>query len=132
MPRKPRYPAATMPFALWNDLALRTGEMLTSSAQVIAHRTGRMATAGHSPSLRDRREFTRMGLEKVEAVGESMWAMGQHLAQMNMQLAMKAWQDAMAAWTSPQLLKQQAQVAKKGLKPFHSRATANAKRLGRS
>ncbi|WP_280154854.1 polyhydroxyalkanoate granule-associated phasin [Piscinibacter sp. XHJ-5] len=162
MPRKPRLPVAPVPFVLWNDLALRTGEMLTSSAQVIAHRTGRMAAAGHSPNARDRREFTRMGLEKVEAAGESLWAMGQQIAQMNTRLAMKAWQDAVAAGTAwmsmagsrtlPQLMQRQvalaksvsasaksaermsdatARVAKHGLKPIHSRATANAKRLGR-
>jgi hypothetical protein len=162
MPRKPRHPVATMPLMLWNELALNTGEMLTASAQVIAHRTGRMATAGHSPSLRDRREFTRMGVEKVEAAGESLFAMGQHVTQMNAQLALKAWQDALAAGTAwmavassrtlPQMMQRQAKLAKtvsasansasrlsdatarmakQGLKPIHSRATANAKRLGR-
>ncbi|HEX6706101.1 MAG TPA: polyhydroxyalkanoate granule-associated phasin [Albitalea sp.] len=160
MTRKPRHPVATMPLALWNDIALRTGEMMVASAQVIAHRTGRMAAAGHSPSLRDRREFTRMGLEKVEAAGESLWAMGQHLTAMNMQLAMKAWQDMVAAGTAwmslagsrslPQAMRRHgelartvsasaksasrlsdatARVARQGLKPIHSRATANAKRL---
>ena len=100
MPRKPRHPAATMPLMLWNDIALRTAEMLVASAQVIAHRTGRMAKAGPKPSMRDRREFSRMGLEKMEAASESMWAMGQHLAAMNGQVALKAWQDAAAAGTA--------------------------------
>jgi hypothetical protein len=105
------------PFAVWTDLALRTGEMLLASGQVIGHRTKRIAAAGHSPGLRDRREFTLMGLEKLEAAGESWWAMGQHLATMNWQLVARAWQDAMAAgmaWmafgnsrTLPQLMQRQ-------------------------
>ena len=162
MPRSSRAPGAALPFALWNELALRTGEMLLASAQVIGHRTHRMAKAGHNPGLRDRREFSRMGLEKVEAAGESMWAMGQQLTAANVQLAMRAWQDAAAAGTAwmslsasrtlPQLMQRQTQwtrtlsqsaqsatrmaevtarTAKHGLKPIHSRATANAKRLGR-
>jgi len=161
MPRKPRHPAATMPLMLWNDIALRTAEMLVASAQVIAHRTGRMAKAGPKPSMRDRREFSRMGLEKMEAASESMWAMGQHLAAMNGQVALKAWQDAAAAGTAwmslaasrtlPQVLQGQVKLARtvstsaksaqrlsdaaarmtgKALEPIHSRATANAKRLG--
>ena len=155
-------PMAAFPFTVWNDLALRSAEMLTASAQVIGHRTHRMATAGHSPGLRDRREFARMGLEKVEAAGESLWAMGQHMATMNWQLVLRAWQDAMAAgmaWIAfgdsrslPQLMQGQlalgrtmsqsmrsasqvseatARLMGKGLQPIHSRATANAKRLGR-
>jgi hypothetical protein len=88
---------AALPFALWADLALRTGEMFAASAAVIAHRTGRMARAGHAPNLRDRREFSRMGLEKMEAAGESLWAMGQHHTAAQVQLAMRAWKDMSAA-----------------------------------
>jgi hypothetical protein len=56
-----------------------------------------MATAGHSPSLRDRREFARMGIEKVEAANESAWAMGRHLTTLNAQLGARAWKDLMEA-----------------------------------
>jgi len=163
MVTRSRQPLVGLPFTIWNDLALRTGEMLVASAQVIGHRTHRMAAAGHSPGLRDRREFTRMGLEKIEAAGESWWAMGQHMMEANLQLAVRAWQDwvaASTAWiafagsrTLPQMMQSQlqlgrtlsqsahsatrlseatARLAHKGLKPIHSRATANAKRLRRS
>ncbi len=162
MPRKSKPAAVALPFALWADLALRTGEMFTASAQVIAHRTGRIAKAGHSPGLRDRREFAGLGLEKVEAAGESLFAMGQHLTASNAQLAMRAWRDmagAGNAWlglvrsrTLPQMMSGHAalassvsksaqsasqlsdataRMASRGLKPLHSRATANAKRLGK-
>jgi hypothetical protein len=161
MPRKPSHPIPTMPFMLWNDLALRTGEMLVASAQVIGHRTRRMAMAGHSPTPRDRREFTRMGMEKVEAANESVWAMGRHLTTMNAEIGTRAWKDMMAAataWMSlvasrnlPQAIERQARLlhtmsesaasatklsdatvrmTRRGLGPIHSRATANARRLG--
>jgi hypothetical protein len=154
--------ASVLPFAVWNDLALRTTEMLFASAQVIGHRTRRMAQAGHNPGLRDRREFARMGLEKVEAAGESALAMGQHLTVTNAQLGLRAWQDlckAGTAWavlagsrTLPEVIERQASLmrsvsqsaasasqlsqasahlTKRALHPVHSRATANAKRLGR-
>lgn len=159
MPRKSAA-IAVNPFALWTDLALKTTEMLAASAQVITHRTGRMAKAGPSPSLRDRREFTKMGAEKVEAIGESAWAMAQQLSKTQADLGLRAWQDMMkagTAWMSfagsktlPQVMARQsklmqtmtqsaqsagrvsdaaARVTKKGLKPVHSRAVANAKRL---
>jgi len=116
--RKPPAPPAALPFMLWTDLALRTGEMLAASAQVIGHRTGRMATAGPSPSARDRKEFTRMGLEKVEAANESALAMSRQLATAQMQAGFRFWNDML-------------RLSSAGLKPIHSRATANAKRLGR-
>ena len=130
MPRQTWPPATTLPFALWADLALRAGEMFTASAQVIAHRTGRMAQAGHAPGPRDRREFARMGLEKVEAAGESMWAMGQHLTAAHAQLAMRAWRDmsaANSAWfglvasrTLPQWMAGQATLARRLSQSAHS------------
>jgi hypothetical protein len=114
-------PVASMPFAVWTDVALRTGEMLVASAQVIGHRTQRIVAAGHSPGQRDRREFVRMGLEKVEAAGESLWSMGQQLIATNTQLWTRAWQDGLAAATAwmafgssrtlPQFMERQFEVA---------------------
>jgi len=110
------------PFTLWTDLALKTGEMLAASAQVITHRTSRMVSAGTSPNARDRKEFTRMGLEKVEAAGESAWAMAQQMSRTQMELGIKAWQDmahAGVAWMSvagsrslPQALAKQSHLVK--------------------
>lgn len=93
MPRQPRPPAAALPFMMWSEFALRTGEMLLASAQVIGHRTRRIAGAGPVPNARDQREFARMGLEKVETAQESAWAMGRHLTAANAQLAAEAWKD---------------------------------------
>ena len=58
------------PFLAWTDLAWKIGEMSMASAQVIAHRTTRMAAAGPIPNASDRQEFRRMGQEKIEAATE--------------------------------------------------------------
>ena len=71
------------PFMLWGDLATKTLEMMLASAQVIAHRTGRMALAGPAPNARDRREFALMGQEKIEAGAQSAQAMAAHMMSMS-------------------------------------------------
>ncbi len=63
------------PLMLWTNLAMKTLEMMLASAQVVGHRTGRMALAGPAPSARDRREFPSMGQEKIEAGAHSAQAM---------------------------------------------------------
>ena len=98
------------PFMLWSDLATKTLEMMLASAQVIGHRTGRMALAGPVPNARDRREFALMGQEKIEAGAQSAQAMVAHIMTMS-QNATK--------------------LAHRGLKPIHAKATANARRLGK-
>lgn len=151
-----------VPFMLWNDLATKIGEMMLASAQVITHRTRRMATAGSMPNSRDRREFTLMGHEKVEATVASANSMARHIMTMDPFLGVKAMQQMLAGMaammslagsrTSSQAIVRQARLARtvaqsagtvarisgssarlaqRSLKPFHSRATANAKRLGR-
>ena len=150
------------PFLIWTDLAVKTGEMMLASAQVIGHRTGRMAAAGPSPSARDRREFTLMGQEKIEASTESAQAMAAQMMRTNPQLGALAVKQMLtgatammslatsrtigqsmaqqaklvrimtqSAVTASQLSGSTARLAQRGLKPIHSRATANAKRLGK-
>ena len=67
------------PFLLWSNLAIKATDMMVASAQVIGHRTGRMASAGVAPSVRDQREFVLMGHEKIEAGSQSMQAMASHM-----------------------------------------------------
>lgn len=74
-----RAPSASQhPLLAWSGLAWKTTEMLLASAQVIAHRTARMAAAGPNPSARDRSEFLRMGQEKLEAAIECSQAVATH------------------------------------------------------
>ena len=136
--------------------------MMLASAQVIHHRTGRMAAAGATPSARDRREFALMGREKLEAGVESASAMARQMMTMNPLLGPRAFEHMMAgaaavmslaashtpgqalarhaklvramtqsAATATQLSGAAGRLAQHGLKPIHSRATANAKRLGK-
>ena len=159
MRRTTRYSLGN-PFWLWSEFARKMTEMSMASAQVIAHRTARMAAAGPSPNARDRKEFTRMGREKVEASAESARAIAAHITTTNLQLGVRAFSQMMSATaaftalaasrtpaqfvacqarlaqtvarstiTAADLSTSTARLAKRGLKPIHSRATANAKRL---
>ena len=155
-------PSYFFPFMLWSDLATMTLEMMLASAQVIGHRTGRMARAGPAPNARDRREFALMGQEKLDAGVASASAMAAQLMTLNPLLGPRAVQHMMAgtaafmslaasrtagqamarhaklvrtmtqsAATTTQLSSAAARLARRGLVPIHSRATANAKRLAK-
>ena len=161
-PRRTRLISAN-PFLIWTELALKTSEMLFASAQVISHRTSRMANADAIPNARDQKEFILMGQEKIEAAAESALAMAIRMASINQQLAMltfkqmmsgasgmfalaisptlalsgkhqaKLMRDAMASTstTASNLSGSMARLAQHGLKPIHSRATGNARRLSK-
>jgi hypothetical protein len=110
------------PFMQWNDLAMKTAEMMLASAQVISHRTGRMALAGPVPNEHDQREFLLMGQEKIEASARSAQAMGAHMMSMNQALGALAFKNmlrSIAAFlslansrTPGQLIARQAVVAR--------------------
>lgn len=74
---------------------MKTGEMMLASAQVIGHRTARMAAAGATPGARDRRELALMGSEKLEAGARSGQAMAACLLSMNPQWGAQAFQNMM-------------------------------------
>jgi len=151
------------PFLLWTNVALRTGEMMWASAQVITHRASRILVAHPNYALRDRRELALMGQEKVQAAYESANAIGAQMVRVNLEfgmLAFKHWIAASTALTALALSRtprqslgrqakllgdtatrsavavsklsgSAAQLAHHGLKPIHSRATRNARRLGK-
>ena len=98
--------------------------------QVVAMRTARMLAAGANPSARDRREFERMGTEKVVAFWESMNVMGLEIAKAQQQYALLAMRQWWSPWVSPwSVAVSAAKVLDKGLAPVHKRAKANARRL---
>lgn len=156
-----RYPNAN-PLLVWMQLGFKTSEMLFASSQVIGHRTSRMAMAGPTLSARDRREFTLMGQEKLEAAAESAQAVINRMFALQIEMASTAFRQymtgaaslfALAATpasvptaggqaklmqsylapltTATSLFGNMARVAQHGLKPIHSRATSNARRLGK-
>jgi hypothetical protein len=101
--------------------------------QVVAHRVGRMATAGATPSAQDRKEFALMGAEKVAAFYESWAAMGLAAVQAQHRL----WSGMMfSPWgrapSNSALASQTLRILGQGLAPVHLRAVGNAKRLGRT
>ena len=91
---------STDPFLLWSTLTLKAWEMMFASAQVISHRTGRMALAGPIPSARDRREFHLMGQEKIDAITESLQEIALRMLSLNQQLGLAAFQALMSSGSS--------------------------------
>ena len=100
MPARRRPNAAAFPLLapplLWTGVASRSAEMMLAAVEVIGRRTHRMAVAGPNPSARDRREFTRMGAEKIAAAQASALAVQSHLMTMPWQLGLRCWRDALA------------------------------------
>lgn len=121
--------------------AVQAAEIAWTAPQVIALRSLRMLAAGHTPSARDRREFTVMGTEKVLAWQRSLAAMGQEALRAQQDWMAQAVGQSLSWWTSPWTawsgMGQQAtqmheachRVWQHGLHPVHSRVTANARRL---
>jgi len=143
---------------IWWQNTIKTWEIAVAAPQVIAHRTARMMAAGGQPGMNDRREFTRMGQEKIEAFGESLIAMAAPMYKVNREIALLALRHWWKVWATPSLIggaqpshiinayiafassllggasgkrlqDSLSQAIGKGLAPVHRRATANAKRL---
>ena len=117
------------PFMLWMDVARKTGEMMAASAQVVSHRTHRMARAGANPTASDLLEFYRMIQEKIEAAAESALAVGTEMLGFQGKIIQQAVQHPMTG--SARIAASFARRASKVLQPFHGRAVANNKRLGK-
>lgn len=119
------------------SLAAQTIDLGFAVPQVIAHRAARMAAAGARPSARDRKEFHRMGTEKIAAFNEAWAAMAMQAFVENQKLALSLW----FPWASPrssaksvskQMNTAALNILGKGVAPVRRRAVANAKRLGRA
>jgi hypothetical protein len=123
------------------SLVAQTIELGVAVPLVIAHRAARIAIAGASPSARDRREFHRMGTEKVAAVNEAWNAMAIRAFRENQQLTLSFMQALWFPWVRPKPSVKSASrrlrnaahgILAKGIAPVRRRAVANAKRLGRT
>lgn len=118
-------------------LARQSVELALAAPQVVMHRLSRMAQAGAAPSLSDRREFARMGHEKVLAFyqsGAAFW--GELLrTQLRWTQSLFAIGWAMALGARPKLLplhdaRGAARALSAAMAPLHVTAVANARRLG--
>jgi len=121
-------------------LSTQAVELTLAVPQVLSHRLNRLALAGSSPSLRDRREFYLMGTEKIEAFYESWNAMVVEMVETNLKFMFapvlfwwSPWGGATRAFEVFSKRSQRAALAVlgSGLAPFHRRAVANARRLRR-
>src|SRR4051812_41069634 len=79
---RPRAPCG-MGNANNSSLVRKSTELAFAAPFVVVHRLSRMAMAGTSPNARDRKEFTRMGAEKIVAFNRSWYAMWMEAARAN-------------------------------------------------
>ena len=100
MKRPSLYGLSLNPFLIWTDVALKTGEMMLASAQVIGQRTQRMALAGPAPNARDRRELALMGEEKIAATAESAQAMAMSMMKLNQEVGALAFRQMLTGATA--------------------------------
>ena len=107
-------------------IAKQAIELAVAAPQVMTHRLARLALAGSSPSVRDRSEFDRMGMEKIAAFYESWHAMCLALFRANLNLALSPVQ---FWWSSGRGQRTALAIFGAGLAPVHRRVTANARRL---
>ncbi len=138
-------------------LGVKTSELMFAAPLVAAQRMTRLLVAGRVPAARDRREFARMGAEKIDAFGEAWNATAAQVTKSNQQLAVSMMSDWFRTWmnfwfsfgyapATPQRRVVRAAQRKfqnaahhaaldmlaKGIAPVHRRAVANARRLGRT
>ena len=117
------------------SLAAQSVALGFAAPQVIAHRMARLAMAGAAPSARDRKEFHRMGVEKIFAAGEAWNAMALQAMLENQKLAFSMMQSFWFPWmhssASRQLSDAALNVLASGMAPVSRRAVANARRLAR-
>jgi hypothetical protein len=143
----------------WANLAFQTSELMLASANVIQHRTRRMAVSGLAPREEDRREFARMGREKLigfgasaaainasilahqrlatKAVAHSLASGGATLSLLNSRTAAEAFARQIklaqtivqASSAAARVSGSAARVSLRGLAPVSRIAKANAKRL---
>lgn len=118
-------------------LAAQAVELAFAAPQVVMHRVARMANAGSTPSAHDRREFTRMGSEKVLAFYQSGAAFWSQVLRMQLQwsqsLLAMGWGLAFGARPRGRpraAAEAAARLVSAGLAPLHVTAVANARRLG--
>jgi hypothetical protein len=122
-------------------LGRKTMETAMAAPQVVAHRMGRMATAGASPSRRDQKEFTGMVAEKQQAFVQSCMAMATQTLRLQQQIWSSLWAVGLTPWSrkpaaslaaARRVQSAAVSIAEKGLAPVHRKAVSNAKRLSKA
>lgn len=127
----------TVPLAASWATWMKVGEVAATAPMVIGLRLLGMAQASTPPSARDRREFTRMGQEKLDAWQEAMVATNQRLLAANLAVTGVVWRQLWSGALSPAALTAPLvgvgpQLLAAGVTPVHRRVKANNRRLSRS
>lgn len=119
----------------------KAAELAIAVPQVMAHRVARMAIAGPTPSIRDRKEFDLMVAEKKTAFAEAWQAMATQTVRANQTLAASFFRSMWSptGWGKSSLGDVATQwhgaglgILDKAMTPVHRKAVANAKRLART
>ncbi len=149
------------PFRIWSSFAWKMSEMMLVSMHVISHRSQRMAGNAQSADNRRElglmaQEKAAVAIESAQTMAFSSMMLSQQLCaaafkqmlagtvaimsvsasrtpaqSVTRQLKLVRSTMARSAVTTAQLSGSTARIAHRGLKPIHSRATANARRLGK-
>lgn len=123
------------------SLGRKTMETAMAAPQVVAHRVGRMATAGAHPSRRDQKEFAGMVAEKQQAFVQSWMAMATETLRLQQQIWSSLWALGGTPWSrkpaaslaaARRMQSAAVSIAEKGLSPVHRKAVSNARRLSKS
>lgn len=124
--------AGTTPMMLWWNLAARSAEMLTASAEVVVRRSAQISRMSHPPSAKDRSELAGMVTEKVAATQQSATAMFFTASA----TATHAWLNPWWTYTgvgnrkgAADVTESAARILTAGMQPYRQRAMSNAKRL---
>lgn len=125
----------TNPMMVWWNLAARSAEMMTASAEVVVRRSAQISRMGHSPSAKDRSELVGMVTEKVAATQQSAAAMfftasstATH-AWLNPWWSYTGFGGRKGAASTAAVTESAARILTAGMQPYRQRAMSNAKRL---
>jgi len=120
-------------------LAIKALELSAAAPLVAAHRVSRILAAGPHMSARDLNECTLMGTEKILAFYQSWGAMWLQASQLQAGLLSSMWlpfpTNARSAQSWSRAIARNteilARILNAGLKPVHSKALSNSRRLAR-
>lgn len=106
---------------------------MTAVPQVVGHRLARMSLATYPMTERDRKEFTRMVVEKPAAFAEAWAAIASEMFRAQHQFLTSLF---FPLFTTPYRARSsrrsRTRLIDKALAPIHRKATANAKRLAKT
>ena len=129
--------AMTVPLGPSWTAWMKMWEVSAVAPIVIGYRLAGMARGGSQPNACDRREYTRMGEEKVDAWYEATLATGQRFFEANLALTGLLWRQVWGGAFSPAvftsgLARLGPGLLMESLTPVHRRVVANNRRLSRS